>query len=65
VTELLSKGAIEETQLGPGSFISLVEKKGGGYCPVMNPKELNQFVKAEHFKMEGLHLLPSLIQQGE
>jgi len=62
VTELLSKGAIEETQLLPGSFISqifMVEKKGGGYRPVVNLKELNHFIKPEHFKMEGLHLLPS------
>ena len=68
VTELLSKGAIEETQAGPNNFISqifLVEKKGGGYCPVVNLKELNRFVKAEHFKMEGLHLLPSLMLQGD
>ena len=68
VRELLSKGAIEETQLEPGSFISqifLAEKKGGGYRPVVNLKELNQFVKPEHFKMEGLHLLPSLMQQGD
>ena len=68
VTELLSKGAIEETQAGPNSFISQifpVEKKGGGYRPVVNLKELNRFVKAEHFKMEGLHLLPSLMLQGD
>jgi len=39
--------------------------KGGGYHSVVNLKELNQFVKLEHFKMEGLHLLPSLMQQGD
>ena len=32
---------------------------------MVNLKGLNQFVGAEHFKMEGLHLLPSLIQQGD
>ena len=29
-----------------------------------NLKGLNQYVKVEHFKMEGLHLLLDLIQAG-
>ena len=65
VQELLDKGAILETQLTPQNFVSqifLVEKKGGGQRPVINLKGLNQFVKTEHFKMEGLHLLPDLLQ---
>jgi len=60
--ELLTKGVIVETQQLPHSFVSqlfLVEKKVG---PVINLKCLNQFVKTEHFKMEGLHLLPDLLQ---
>ena len=68
VAELLSKGAIVETQLSPNSYVSqifLVEKKGGGQRPVINLKGLNQFVVQEHFKMEGLHLLPDLLQPGD
>ena len=68
VQELLIKGAIVGTTPSPASFISqifLIEKKGGGYRPVINLKCLNQFVRVEHFKMEGLHLLPDLIQQGD
>ena len=68
VAELLSKGAIVETQLSPDSYVSqifLVEKKDGGQRPVINLKGLNQFVKQEHFKMEGLHLLPDLLQPGD
>ena len=68
VVELLSKGAIEETQPGPQSFISqifLVEKNDGGFHPVINLKRLNHNVRTEHFKMEGLHPLPSLIQQKD
>ena len=68
VMELLSKGAIVETQLTPDSFVSqifLVEKKGGGQRPVINLKALNQFVRVEHFKMESLHLLPDLLQSGD
>ena len=65
VTELLSKGAVVETQLTPHSFVSqvfLVEKKDGGQRPVINLKGLNQFVRVEHFKMEGL---PDLLQSGD
>lgn len=68
VQELLSKGAIVETTPSSMSFVSqifLVEKKGGGQRPVINLKALNQFVRVEHFKMEGLHLLPDLLQQGD
>ena len=68
VQKLLIKGAIVETTLSPASFISqifLIKKKGGRYRPVINLKFLNQFVWAEHFKKEGLHLLLDLIQQGD
>jgi len=68
VQELLSKGAVVETQVSPRNFVSqifLVEKKDGGQRPVINLKGLNHFVKAEHFKMEGLHLLPDLLQSEE
>ena len=65
VQELLVKGAIVKTQLTQQNYVSqifLVEKKDGGQRPVINLKGLNQFVKTEHFKMEGLHLLPNLMQ---
>ena len=55
--ELLSKGAVVETQVSPRNFVSsifLVEKKDGGLRPVINLKDLNQFVKAEYVKMEAL-----------
>ena len=58
-------GAIVETTLSKNSFMSqifLVEKKEGGQRPVINLKSLNTFVRTEHFKMEGLHILPDLIQ---
>ena len=40
-------------------------KERGGQRPFINLKGLNSFVKTEHFKMEGLHVLPDLIQQGD
>ena len=39
-----------------------VEKKEGGQRPVINLKSLNTFVRTEHFKMEGLHILPDQAQ---
>ena len=68
VQELLAKGAIVKTQLTQQNYVSqifLVEKKDGGQRPVINLKGLNQFVKTEHFKMEGLHLLPDLMQSQD
>jgi len=65
VRDLLSKGAVIEASPTKESFVSqifLVEKKEGGQRPVINLKALNMFVKHEHFKMEGLHTLPDLIQ---
>ena len=67
VQELLTKGAIVETQLSPHNYVSqifLVEKKDGGQRPVINLKGLNQFVRQEYFKMEGLYFLPDLLQPG-
>ena len=61
----MAKGAIVETTLSKNSFVSqifLVEKKERGQRPVINLKSLNTFVRTEHFKMEGLHILPDLIQ---
>ena len=63
--ELINKGAIVETQVTPQGFVSqifLVEKKDGGQRPVVNIKCLNCYVKIKQFKMEGLHLLPDLLQ---
>ena len=65
VQELLKKGAIVEAQLTQGSFVSqifLLERKEGGLRPIVNLKNLNCFIQTEHFKMEGLHTLPDLIQ---
>ena len=64
IKELLVKGAIVETTLSIEDFVSqifLVEKKVGGQRLVINLKSLNTFVRVDHFKMEGLHILPDLI----
>lgn len=55
VSKLLSSGAISAVKPCKGQFISnvfTVPKSDGSYRLVINLKYLNQFVKAEHFKLE-------------
>ena len=47
------------------SNIFIVKKKDGGNRPVINLKELNQYITFLHFKMEVLQSLKSLLQKNE
>ena len=60
------RGYIEEvsTSLGYHSNLFLVPKKDGRQRSVINLKFLNEFVRKEHFKMEGIHNLKDLLQPG-
>ena len=52
----------------PSQFISAlftVPKKGGGHRPVVNLKDLNQFVEYQHFKMEGVPMLKDLLMTND
>ena len=62
---LLEKGALNMVKPVSDKFLSslfLVLKRDGKSRPVINLKELNVFLKYEHFKMEGIHLLRDLLQ---
>ena len=69
VSDLLTKGAIVESQESTGGYVSpnlpCGEERGGGQRPVINLKGFNSFIRVEHFKMEGLHLRPDLIQSQD
>lgn len=68
IQSLLDKNAITPSVLTKDTFISnifLVPKKDGGQRPVFNLKHLNVFLKYEHFKMEGIHLLKDLLQKND
>jgi len=41
----------------------VVPKNGGGYRPILDLRYLNTYLEAPHFKMEGLHLLPTVVRQ--
>ena len=68
IPTMLHKQAIEECPSQGRGFLSsvfLIPKKDGGQRPVINLKSLNEFVRTEHFKMEGIHLLKDLLRQGD
>jgi len=68
IEEMLEKGAIQQAQPTVNQFLSsifLVPKKDGGNRPVINLKKLNEFIPYQHFKMEGLHSLQSLMEQDD
>ena len=69
ISKLRGKGAISTvTRTQTVGFISrmfLVPKKDGSHRPIIDLRELNKFIKREHFKMEGIHLVKDLLQQGD
>ena len=69
VLRLLEKGAISPLTIPIAeSFISrmfLIPKKDGTMRPIIDLRELNKFVHSEHFKMEGIHLIQMLLQEGD
>ena len=69
VRALLQKGAVSKIQRGnQAGFYSnlfLVPQKDGGQRPVINLKPLNQFLQAEHFKMEGIYTLRDIVKPGD
>ena len=70
VNMLLEKVAITSVRSPSGlkSFYStlfLVPKKGGQMRPVINLKKLNEWVKPQHFKMEGIGTLRELLKGNE
>ena len=68
IESMVQKGAIQKVPHVSGEFLSnlfLVDKLDGGKRPEINLKNLNLFILYQHFKMEGLHLLRDLLQEGD
>ena len=68
IKKLLKKGAIEVVEHTENQFFSnifTVPKKDGTRRPVIDLRQLNQFVKKVPFKMEDLTQLPSVLQKGD
>ena len=68
VENLLKKGAVEQVCPQKDQFLSnifIVKKKDRGNRPVINLKDLNQYIPFLHFKMESLQSLKTLLQKNE
>jgi len=68
VDSFLQKGAILPQMHNSGGFYSslfLVPKKNGQMRPIINLKQLNQWVETPHFKMEGISTLRDLLRAGD
>ncbi|XP_067208433.1 uncharacterized protein [Linepithema humile] len=68
IARLLTKGAIEPTVDCEGQYLSsffLIEKPSGGWRSILNPKDLNRFICAPHFKMEDWKTVIRLISPGD
>ena len=68
IRSMLTKGAIREAIPKSDQFLSnvFVTPKGEGlYRPIINLKDLNQYVPYHHFKMEGLKDVKNLLTKGD
>lgn len=68
ISTLLEKEAIMEISREQCKFISTIftiRKKFGDVRPIINLKNLNSFVRYEHFKMENISLLKELIHTDD
>ena len=68
VEKLLRKVAIEEVEPCENPFLSnifMIPKKGGERRPVVDMRDLNNFIEPVHFKMEDLSHLPSVLRRGD
>ena len=68
LSALLSKGVIEPIPRNSKAFYSKifgVPKKEGKTRIVINLKPLNKLLEIEHFKMEGLSMVPDLVKKGD
>ena len=65
---LIQKEAVSKVQQPEGSFVSPmfpVPKGDGSWRPIIDLRELNQFITPHHFKMEGIRTLKGLIQKND
>ena len=68
ISELLQKGALTNVTPDSDQFVSnlfLVPKRDRGSRPVINLKDLNEYLQYNHFKMEGIHLLRDLMRPND
>lgn len=68
IEALIQKMAVIEVHRLEGSFVSPmfpVQKGDGSWRPIIDLRELNQFITPHHFKMEGIRTLKGLIRRND
>ena len=68
ILDMLKKGAISECQPHSNQFVNtllLVGKRDRGNQSEINFKKLNKLIPYQHLKMEDLHYLRYMLQQGD
>ena len=67
VHNLLQKRAIEECHDQGGFYSSLfiVPKKDGGWRTIINLKNLNKYLRVQHFKMESIYSVRDVLHRGD
>ena len=68
INNLLEKEAIKAIPHNQAKFVSnffLVKKKSGGFRPVINLRNLNQFIHTEHFTMEAITNLTTILSKDD
>lgn len=68
--QFIEKGVVEEVPPGDHgegcySLMFPVPKKGGKWRGVLDLRELNEAIKKQHFKMEGLHTVRETLRKGD
>lgn len=68
IKDLLEKKAIETCKNSKNQFLSsyfLIQKPDGSYRFILNLKRLNEFIFAEHFKLEDIKTAINLVSPGD
>ena len=66
ISGLVSKGAVAPAHKSQGHLANplfVVPKSGGRWRPIIDLRHLNQYLNPPHFKIEGLHMMPSILQR--
>ena len=64
---LVEKGAVVpvcESQVHLASPFFVVSKSGSRWHPIIDLRKLNQYLSPPHFKMEGLYMVPNVVQDS-
>ena len=63
IKELVKKNAIEavsDLENGFYSQVFVVPKKDGGWCPIINLKKLNRYLRISNFKIENISIVKNV-----